>query len=385
MAKGHPKLKKFEIESVTMTERKSGVINKEEVEAHKAKLTGIVSAFIDKIKTASSTDETPHYLNFLKELKKVCSEGYKDIEQANVHKVLNSIKDVTCNVIRDPDMSPRARVFESKQEVPEGQDVMRTVGGKWTNETREILYETFECLGEAHANASTACHRLARLSRTISAEQFVAIAKIAVQPFITLQMPEAEQTVSTAGSASEAETFNKRLDRECVPLPNRDKWAKEPNTATTLLACVTYYIVRRAVMRIGTYEEAAQGFGVKISRLRSCVTAAKYEGGPRVQLKRTPTQPGQVLGTAVKIEPEHLVVQDSSTSEDEGEKTTVEQDANVTTTKGRGSAKKLSRKQSKQTKAKPSASKRKQSLIRQELEEGDDDNGDEPKRKQKRK
>ena len=381
MAKGHAKLRQIETDTVIMTGRKGGVINKAESDAHRQKVTQAVNSFIDKIKGLDISDETPVYRNFITELKDICKAGFKEIEQANVLKVLKSIKDPRCSVIRDPDTSPVAQVVESPVGPPEGQEVIHKVKGRWTNETREMVYETFECLAEAHDSASTACHRLARLSRSIQQEQFIEIAKIASKPFINLNI--LGNSDSNKGTTTGAvETYEQRVNSECVPPIGRQRWAQEKNPATVLLACVTYYVVRRGVLQLGTYDEAARGFGVTLSRLRSCVTAARYEGGPRVHVKQLKLQPGQVLGTAVKIETETTVIGDSSSTEEEGEKQTeiAEQDASVTTTR---KSRKLSRQSKKDT---SKSSKRKRSLISQELSRDDeDDNGDETKQRKRAK
>ena len=126
--------------------------------------------------------------------KEAISRVIPAMAEAEVGKVVGSIKDLSCVAVR-PKTDVREEllsVLMPLEDAPTEEEVMSSIegGAQLDKNQRELLRELFEDLEIAHEHTARACSVLARLSMTLTPPQLMATLRAAARPLIQVNALE---------------------------------------------------------------------------------------------------------------------------------------------------------------------------------------------------
>ena len=208
------------------------------------------------------------------------------MKETNTTDVLKSIKDPTClilhkrsehaeqlleDIILEEDISSGKSIIEGAQRV-----------GNLMDEQRGLVTEIFELMEVAYDHEARACSCLARLSRTLNAQQLHVILQSTIKPLITLKaLPKyAEQIVAHEEPKRYPEDRKSKVMRTITPDASSHPIRKEEANSPTHLLAATFAF--KIINKFGggtTQRKMHEVYNVKAKQLATCITGRKYLGG----------------------------------------------------------------------------------------------------------
>lgn len=293
------------------------LINEPGASLYESNLKELAANFVNSIKQRDAPEDL--YETFLNDLKEATLEFNPDMEKADVSVVLQSIRDVSCTVLRDPDLSPKAIPIIPNVDIPTTEQFIKNLNRPVSSDLGKRIQITFEHIAEAHDAAATACRFLADLSTDLTAPQFMTLAKMGTLPPISLQIPTQMLEQGTEPPKQEEEkdakaTRSARIIKEMLPRPNLSPLRHEPpETSTRNLAALTFHLLKLNLLEKGSQKESREYFDCHPKVFQRVVTGKKYyggkggKGGPAKQtvtvVQGPPDSTSEVIGT-IKIKGE---------------------------------------------------------------------------------
>lgn len=308
----------------------STLINEDDAAIHETNLQEITAAFLA---CAKERDNSPDlYDKYITEIREACVPFTGEIRNAVIDVVVKSIVDVRCTILRDPDLSPSAIPFVKEATVPTQAEFQKELGSNISQEQYEQIESCFETLAEAHDKASTACTKLATLSRVLPPSQFMTLCRLACAPSVNLQVPKELIELSTPSTVEEEESSGKyeyRVMREILPRYKHPVIKNEPEfNSTRLLAATVYFLVRRQLLETGKQKTIANLFKVKEKTLARAINGKKYSGGKPKDTDNDPEpstskeKEEEVIGEIIVDQPVQKELKDEEEEEEVEERVT---------------------------------------------------------------
>ena len=252
----------------------------------------------------AETEERDILKELVTKFKEAISRVTPAMAEAEVGKVVGSIKDLSCVAVR-----PKTEVREELlsvlmplEDAPTEAEVMTSIEGKsqLDKNQRELIRELFEDLEIAHEHTSRACSVLARLSMTLTPPQLMATLRAATRPLIQVNALEGLlDKIRTPKKMDLPEDTSTRVLITMTPDPTSKKLQDERiNSPTRLLAAsVAYKILCK--FGGGTTQTLMQSrYSVKAKQLAACLTGCKYLGGAERKATRKRKLSGDETSTS---------------------------------------------------------------------------------------
>ena len=263
--------------------RGHGVVNPMEARHHVQLLDEVMQALEAKV----NTGEIKNILrDTLEEVYQAISNTVPAMKEASTADVLKSIKDPTCLILHEG-LEHTEQLLEdiiSEEDISSGRSMIEGAQkvGNLMDEQRGLITELFELMEVAYDHEARACSCLARLSRTLNAQQLQVILQSSIKPLITLKaLPKyAEQIVAHEESKRHPEDRKSKIMQTITPDTSSHPIRKEEANSPTPLLVATFAF--KIINKFGggtTQRKMQEVYNIKAKQLAMYITGHKYLGG----------------------------------------------------------------------------------------------------------
>ena len=279
-----------------------GCLNPRDSQRYIRELTLITESFVRTVIRDEPAEDV--YRHFVELVKQKCELADASMADADIDAVMNSVKDVTCKILRaipeehsrDPDEPTTSTSTLGKveivegSEVPDPEDVGKALSAPLTKSAMGTITEAFTTLGEARALEGTAFKSLANLAGQVTPEQYMTVLTLTTTAPCTIRMPappltepmKVETMVATERDPRKVSDDRRDELREAMlptVKPGQPLMTVPKHHNMRILAGVVSYKILRALREKTSVMTEAEYYSVKYNRLRNMLTGAKYRGG----------------------------------------------------------------------------------------------------------
>ena len=237
----------------------SGPQNPVEAQSYRDQLDAIMSTFSDLL----ADDQKDALRSTITSLKKLMVKHWRQMAEADVDVVLQSIHDSNCVYLWQHLTTEGVNVVEPATDVPEGWTFLRQLPKKvWKTEVRELIVSCFDHLSEVHTHMSSLMANISSLAKIADPKTFNMVMKAAVRPMIQVNVPE--HYLSPVQDPPPKTTAEEHLSwLEKVILPRPTSLTQEPRYGPTrLLAAAVWLHLKCKFFNGSTAKEACTMFKV---------------------------------------------------------------------------------------------------------------------------